>query len=648
MRSAGWLVLASAVLLLAVAWLLLGHTDPVRMAPEDATATAARESAPAPEHAAPGQILRDIVREPVASAPALPAGLALEHEFEFTLSCLVVSADGLPVRDVQLAFAPAGGTPQAWPQRTGADGTTILRWRGRQQTMEIDLGILPAGSSDARVPAELRRLQVQAGATQRWTLLGEPGGAVEVLEARQLLAAESAGPVAGLPECAHPGVSFADRMLLRLDPEPVLPTVQQTDPQRVLSNALARTLFAQISAAHTVRIDQEIVLQLATARAAHGRVAPAEPVLANAATRSHAFQAVLLLHLSGRRPAAPRAGIEGRLLDARATPVAGATVWCQPAAGGEALTATSDEQGRFSFSSLQPGRWRMRAGGSDAGIAEGEAVVAAQAKTSVDLTLQRAAMIAGRAFGADGTALHGWRIVYTSIDEQWVDACTVQESGEFVLPNLPGAGRLELFRNDGPSLPVAMLPCVLAGSLDVRFDLREIACTGGVRLTLDIPPAWNAESTVWIWHLPSGRGIAMAPDAEGAFELGGLGVGSYRIDVRVDGMTLRELGPLWVDGKSQLDLGRVTQPAPARVRFPTQGGERAAVSDIELYLRRADCDVRANGDHLHPGTRFAVAAGHWLCLYRSSNGRLHGCEFLAREGATVDVPLQAAGAERAK
>jgi hypothetical protein len=219
-----------------------------------------------------------------------------------------------------------------------------------------------------------------------------------------------------------------------------------------------------------------------------------------------------------------------------------------------------------------------------------------------------------------------------------------------VLPTLPpGPGRLLLWQNllrdyhgemrDDGALPAAFEPSVLPDGAEVLFDLRQRGpCNGSIRVQPVVPEGVGPEGVsgiraeVRVWQQDSGRGATSSRGKDGAFAIGALRAGFYRVEVGADVVGWIDLGTQWVDGLGVCDLGRAQLPNPGKVLLPRLPGTTAC----ELWQRRREGDVRA-GPELGDRTAAQLPAGRWLALWREEGGPLHAYEFTLTAGMTTDL-----------
>src|SRR5262249_30691611 len=119
------------------------------------------------------------------------------------------------------------------------------------------------------------------------------------------------------------------------------------------------------------------------------------------------------------------------------------------------------------------------------------------------------------------------------------------------------------------------------------------------------------EVEVRAWQEDTGRGAFLDRREDGAFHLHGLPAGFYRLEVGALANGLVDLRPQGVDGQGQAEPGTVPLPPPGRVHVDAATDP----AGLELYMRRADVDVRA--DEIVSGTRDALLPpGRWVALWK--------------------------------
>lgn len=682
MRPTGRLALTAAGMAMIAAVLVLSQAGARRV--DSLTDVGAAEPAELPStllgEATGAEPAETPARELVEPEPVAALHPELAHAFEFELCCTVLDSYGLPVPGAQFVFAPLGCSLNPWPAATGPDGTTVLRWRGKQSSMQMAVGVRAAGD---RGPV-LQLVEAHAALKQHVAFLaerplpgkqlGQDGAIVQLIQAAEAqnnnAGCEFAAQQQDCQSChakpnalitatmlsvelgsLHPGARFVDPLLTQPTPEAVSPRSASTR-DRFLAASLAQHGAGPEQDAARVLLVQNWLQTNARIQAvtATGTVF-ARTARAGEDVRSDGWRLAgmaLGAKISGgsvafvlrQPPASPTTGrIAGRVFGSDGRAVAGAAVVIMRDDMRPEQSTTTDATGAYSFNHVRPGNVQLRAGGRDEGLALQPAQVAAATTTPADLSLNRGRAIVGQVLGADGKPLRGWRVEFVATHEPWIDACETREDGRFVLPNLPGPGRLLLFAPDGPRLPAAVEPYVVPGAGDVCIDLRTRGEPKGVLLIplRCSPGVGGAEARVW--HLESGRGVTIQPE-EDAFLLQGLATGSYRIEVGADGSGWRDLGTHWVDGKALTDLGVVDLDRPCHVSIVKPDGSGLPPSTrVELYRRRTDCDVRADGVKLALRDAILLPAGDWLVLWREDHGRLGVRTFACRAGESVEVPL---------
>jgi hypothetical protein len=684
MRPTGGLAVTAAGVAMIVAVLALSRAgvpaDPLADAGTavrtDLSTTKLGETASVDQAEAPARQLVETEAETVAHHE-------LAHPFEFELSCTVLEHYGLPVQGVQVLFAPFGCSLNLWPLPTQSDGTTVLRWRGKQPSMQMAICIREPGPQQDRSVDALQLVQAHASAKQHIAFLvggplpgkqpGQQGALGQLVHAAavQGKAANGCEFASQRRDCTtcheqpgalaatrklharsglHPEANFVDRLLTRHVPVPV-------DPSATATNRFLAASFAQ----HLAGREQDVAKLLAESWVQTGaRIEVAttnQTLLARAGfvrgiARSNGLQQAGLalearmvggsLTLSLRQPpATPTTGrIAGRVFASDGRTAAGVMVVISRDSTQPEQSTTTDARGAYSFDHIPPGTVHVRAGGRDEGLALHSVQVAAGSTTPADLSLSRGAAITGRAFGADGTPLRGWRVEFVATHEPWIGACETREDGRFDLPNPPGSGRLMLFAPDGPRLPVAVEPFVLPGAGDVLFDLRATGEAKGALLVGVRCPVGVVAPEARIWQLESGRGVSIPNAKAGAFLLQGLAAGSYRVEVGADGSGWQDLGTHWVDGKNQTNLGVVEASQPCHVSIVEAEQSRPVRRmAVEIYRRRPDCDVRADGVKLDAAGVLLLPPGDWLLLWPQAGGQIGLRTFACRGGDAIEVPL---------
>lgn len=598
------LLLAAAGIVLATAVTFLSDAGwPVGGDRDDGKATA---TARVESARAPAPDERREVGE--ATAPD-PGASALPHAFELRVHLL--DRDGLPVSGQTVVVAPADCVPNIWPRPTDADGTVAIDWGARVPDMPMTVGRTDGGG-----PLALRQVEVRAGVPLDVTLVQDPprcassqtptGGESVMLPA--CAACHKAVPwFRGIPfegDSLHPDAQFAD-ILLKRPPE----------------------------------IVDEIIEDVSEWSSAVG--------------------------LGG--PGSDRGTVAGVVFDDSGAPASGVTVVWGTEVDRPIGRVRSRGDGSYRFEGLPPGDIELRAGGGDEGLVRVRvAVPAGGPPVRVDMPLEKGAVVRGRALGTDGEPLAGYVVEFETRDGTWADACTTRDDGAFELPNQPVApGSLALTRSAG-DVPVAFVPHVTPGGFAEVLDLRACGPARGSLAVQVRAPESVVGIEVRAWHTDSGRARVFARAGRNGFVTHGLATGRYRVEIGSVPAGRLDLGEVWVDGRTPVDLGDVALPEPAELRLTGAQGELAELhtrppvdpdeqevieeeapaydsSGVvpELYARRWYGDVRAEDSLATMVERTPLPAGDWLMLWRNApDGPLRSATFHAAPGERITVDLR--------
>lgn len=586
---------------------LVGDGAPPAAPPVNASATF--PSAAAGERVAAG----------AAGQPTMPD---LEHPFGYELRCRVVDSDGLPVAGARLLFAPMGCALNTWPLRTADDGMVTLQWRARQSAMAVAIGV--AGRTSL---PRLQRIELAAGAPARVELLGEAAAPVRF---RVTFAGNKDAPALSMvmdlvaeadePPCKQQGRSDCRKchdqpLRLRGMDHPELVVRETLHPAATFADLLLGAAAGP-----------ELAVDLAGSQVLTGM-----------------FTGVAQLDSVGvrREPTVaadrPATGVvTGFVFAADGRPAPKVTVVRCDERGVPLERGQTDQNGAFRLEGLPPGQQRLRAGGDDSGIGFAMVAIAAMQTCTVHVQLEPGACVRGRALGSDGEPLVGALVEFEAHGDAHRDAAVVREDGTFVVPNVPGGGRLLLWPKTG-SLPVAVIPAVLPDAGEARFDLAASGAAAG-KLLLHATPEERVSlgCELRAWQVETGRCAPMAMRRDGAFVLDGLMPGFYRVEFGAEALGWSDLGTHWVAGNGTTDLGRVLLPKPGTLEL----ADVPAGREIELYHRRPIGDVRVE---FALGSRREVQlpAGEWLLLWRSGDQVLHTRSFRLESGSKTTVALGA-------
>ncbi|MCR9247708.1 MAG: sigma-70 family RNA polymerase sigma factor [bacterium] len=577
-------VLAVAAAIVAVAGFALFYESEQ---PEPAT----REVAQMPDPAVGATAARvgSASVQPIDSAsdrvdPAAAFQAALAHPFEMSVLCRVVDRDGLPVEGARVGFGPAGGVVNLWPSGAAADGVVLLHWRARRRTMRIDLGLMFGGDGQS-----LRTIDVEADRVREITLLVARGGG-------------GATCGATLP---HDLVNCSTCHRGSVQPN------------------VFRTSLVMSEGLHPFsRLREAMLIETGEIEEADAEPPPPPPIV------GFAF---------GETDAGNLGRIEGKVYDDRGEPVAGATViWGREQDLPLGRTRTRAD-GSYVLKEVATGQARVRAGGGSSGIGRATVAVGVGRTTTQDVHLARGRGMTGRVLlPTDGkNSAEGWRVEFEAKDGSWADSVDVRKDATFEFANVPAVpGRLLLWSRQSHPLPVAVQGVTEVGRLDVIFDLVATGMPGSaLRGRAGIVP----ENRVAVWQVATGRGTVLNTSPDGTFAIPGLAPGEYRILVTSPTAGTLDLGPRWIDGLTEVDLGELTFREPARVQlgWPREGGD--GLGRVECYRFGEDVDVR-HSTRLTLGRGLELAAGKWFLLWEERGAvRMRRFETLA--GESIEVPL---------
>lgn len=347
--------------------------------------------------------------------------------------------------------------------------------------------------------------------------------------------------------------------------------------------------------------------------------------------------------------------IEGTTFAEDGSPACGETVSLFGATPAPLANTSSDEAGRFRFNGLEPGTYSVRAGGDRAGLGTTTAVVT-NGITSTRIDLHPGSCIRGRVVLGFASAVY--RIVFIARDGSWCDETWTDTDGSFVIANLPtSTGDVFAWPQQTDRLPVAFALHALAdnGELLLRHDVPHAR---HIRLDLDAPDECKeARIEMRVWSEDSGIGAFVhPPKPDERWNVGPLAVGWYRLEARAAGCGFVDLCRVYVDGNTDVDLGRITLPRPGRVQFvipdevvPVKRDERVA----ELYEVRSDFDVRVPIDAWRafidapdqigdvPRDRpVFLPAGDYALAYRHRDRTVKFVRFTTRSGEDTVVTAQ--------
>ena len=600
-------------------------------------ATGALRGESAPEHA------RDLAE------PSPGDVMQLDHPHAFTLRVRAIDEFGLPAGGRRVRIAPIGCTQNVMEERTDDLGRATVEWKGRTSSMRMGLAL-------GRGP--LREITVASGASM--DIVGlvprDTGGLSFTIVSRgdskggfvfggqgeqtlQLVASTEHEDSVEARIGLHPNARFSDRLL---DDAPIAASPAALDALPLIGKLFTSTL--------------------------------------DAGPKQNA----------GSAGTDTRGSITGVVFGADGKPAAQQLVALLGDSEAPLATTRSDASGMYRFEGIREGPARIRAGGQRMGLAEQSVVIGKVGATTANLHLQLGQRIEGKAMAADGNPLRGWIVEYESLDGQWVDRALVRDDGAFTMPNLPGGAARLLLRENSNAVPAAIVASVLPDSGPVTLDLSgEAEPKGAISLRLPeraprvVEPAPDTASqaarsepkndgqveitfggatakdstiqlgdsfrlsnvaiagtagaptaSVSAWQVESGFCFSIPRAEDGSFTCSGLRTGYYRIEVRDIGLGAVDLGQHFIDGRATLDLGTAQLPRPATLRLKGRSQEQR----IELYHRRAVCDVRAVQE-LGQRDTVPLPAGTWILASRTGEDAPTFREVVLQPGIETAVDL---------
>lgn len=604
-------------------------------APNDAAPSAA--PGPVPPSTPAVDSRSSVADGSVEPDPPLVIAPELAHDHLYVLVVRTLDEYGLPGSGGPVFLAPAGAGINSAPPLALAGGTATITWRGRTSEMDVDVQV--GSGDDAR---SRRRLHLVAGHPNEVALLtprGETQGegtlrtvalyrfgeaAAEVTERVLLdrLATPSSAPE--MRRFPHPHARFGDSFVVAA-PRPEPP------PESEAPGAQASLLLRLAAPTREIQLDAGAWL-LST------RVQFAGPTL------------------GGISEATATSTIDVEVLDENGVPVPGARLALGREVGGSELGSYTDAEGREVVTGVGEGWWEVHAGGDRQGLAKERIFVSPPASASLRLHLSRGTRLGGRVIDAEGEPIAGAIVQYETTPNSipransvrvtqetrgseevaergsvpaptpgelrapWVDENRTDEDGRFEFANLPpGLGRVVLLTEKDPQgCPVWIEEGLLADS-EVAIQLP--ANMGGLALRVVLPAEFEAITPqVRATHEASGRGGVLTL-REGVFASGPLAPGWYRVEVGVGPMGWHDLGRHFVEGE-RVDLGSFAPGPPARLRIectPSIDGN-SAQTEITLYRRRADVDVRGEPTSLTTGEWCLPAGPYWI-FWKDAQGQ---------------------------
>lgn len=629
MTPAAKLTVAAALAALCVGAFVWTRREP-SAPPAPPPASASLPTAPAaPATGADARAAGDAERTALAAASPEDPALLLPYAFE--LEVRVQDVLGLPVDGAKVLLAPFGCRLDELPERTDAAGIARAAWRGRSPSMSMVVATRAEQGRDA-----MRQIDVAAGVPACVVFGGSANRAARV----RLVRGGGGGDGDGTLTFVVHGQASSNGtggLVLAVDGL-VLQQGAFADNPRFGEGLHPAAGFADVqwraeAAPQEVAFDSQ------------------GPLAGNIAidVRSLAIQVGDRVAV-GTAAAPPPTRIEGIVFGEDGVPCAKCPVaWGTEVDRPRDRTET-DDNGAFHFDDVPEGPLELRAGGGAAGL-QRVTVTAMRGQTvTTAIGLQRQITVRGRVVDPDGKPLAGMRVEWVGGGMPWFDGCEVAADGSFVLPNLPGgSGRLLLFRTQkGPGVPVLASDEVLPDSGEVALRLDPAACEGTLQLEPTLPDGVDRGAVeARIFQEATGRGTTLkkAKDSN-RFVLGGLPAGWYRIELGGPGLGWIDAGRHYVDGKSVADLGRVALPPLGTLRLvlPAAAAGGAAHTEdgrpalaVEIYHRRADCDVRIADPLAAPGAPLPLMPGSYVAIWQDAHGARGVAPFAVVAGSAVEV-----------
>jgi RNA polymerase sigma-70 factor (ECF subfamily) len=550
------LVGSSVAVAVLAAWLWFGARTPadeaLATAQRDVTTASVAQTAPhddaavdAPERSAIPELVAPTATEDARAAWDAP-------RFEYTLEVRVVDALDSPFGRQTLYAAPAGVTLND-VGATDETGRALLRWRGFQPAMELDLALDPsrdvrrirveAGEqlahlrSHERAPMRMSSVQVSTKFT-----LSVPGSAPSVKVLSEL-------PLAALGEWSGATAERdAEGRLLFVEP------------------ALVRAPATQVE---SLVLDEDVRLAQAALKV-EGRA----------------------LSLGERRTNSEGATIEGVLRDAEQKPVVGATVYAWRE-GARRQGARTNADGAFAIDRLAAGDWQVFAGGGDHGRAQALLSVGASGAVVWNAQLERGLELRAKLLDANKAPLAGWTIEAHDEDVRapWSDVATSGADGSFVIPNLPARPlRLFALRPEAPfGAAVRVEQLVSPGSavLEIEVDTEADRKLGALAFEL-ASSSDQAPDLLWVraWNESSNRAVEgriVDGDGDGrqtSVHIGDLETGWQRVEIALAGRELLVLPRVFLAPGETLNLGPQFATSAAHLELPPGGDKLAALTVV--------------------------------------------------------------------
>ncbi len=283
------------------------------------------------------------------------------------------------------------------------------------------------------------------------------------------------------------------------------------------------------------------------------------------------------------------ARVAGTVRDAELRPLAGASVSAYatrdrfPVAWFHTFARTGAD-GAFRFESLPPGSVDLRAGAGGLDDAERTVELVAGTELLWEPVLRRGGEIHGVVLDERGAPCAGWLVAGESISAG--HSATTGASGRFALRGCAAEPHEVRVHPPGAAFAVETVLGVRPGEGELVLRVAASSARAGSIAGRVVDEAGAAVANAELWlrrdpdERPRGSNIAewLPPRsaAGGAFHLGDLPPGAYRLDVRAGDAGTRRLDGLQVAPGAGLDLGDVALDPPARLSVVLRTDDGAA------------------------------------------------------------------------
>ncbi|MCY3004195.1 MAG: hypothetical protein NTV21_20560 [Planctomycetota bacterium] len=352
----------------------------------------------------------------------------------------------------------------------------------------------------------------------------------------------------------------------------------------------------------------------------------------------------------------PAARIEGRVVDADGTPVAGAeVVQSVEHLGGWFLSDafppardTTDAQGWFVLEWIGTGPRELNAWHDEhRELGRARAIVECRAgeTTRCELRLDRGATISGRVVDDQGQALANWYVGSQPSDwmDQWYPrSMHTDAEGRFLLVNL-GPGNHDLsVRTPNLSAARLELKSVAPGTRDLELVIpgahtSESALTGRIVAT-SVDLLAGLELT--LWRVGQNEGRFLEYDANSGQFRGQALPGQYRLEITRNGANVAAVPSFEVRENESADLGDIALGERGPVELELVGLEAAELARVRVRLVREGLrEVWLSNEN---GRAFAaeVLSGRWELRTMDAELELSPSVLEVQPGAPTRVQVE--------